>query len=188
MSTYLSFVAFLFLTFAIMSSGFVTQILSCQVQEQLHKNIYAKHIIGYLLIYVFIMLEGGWSFNREEDEKAEVNWSNGNALDSLLFAFGLYTLFLLSAKMQLVPNLLFYTLLFIVYVGNTQRLYWHNRERITDEHNEKALQALYVVFSIACAVLLYGVVDYYLYIRGKRTTQFSWSKFILGKPSCRRMD
>ena len=183
---YLSFIAFLFLAFAITSSGFVTQILSCQVQELLHTNIYVKHVIGYLLIYVFIMLEGGWAFNQEEEEQATVDWSNGNALDSLVYAFGLYVLFLSSAKMQLVPNLVFYGLLFIVYVGNTQRLYWHNRGHITDRQNLWTLRCLHLTMSLAAIVLVYGVCNYYVYVN-RRVKTFSWFTFILGKPACRRL-
>ena len=184
---HLSFIAFLFLAFAIMSSGFVTQILSCQVQELLHTNIYVKHIIGYLLIYTFIMLEGGWSFDKAEEEAANTDWSNGNAFDSLVYALGLYLLFLLSAKMQLVPNIAFYAVLFVGYVGNTQRLYWHNRSQITPEQNEKALRALFVLTCTALIILVYGVIDYYVYMSKRHTDRFSWLTFILGKPTCRRL-
>jgi len=183
---YLSFIAFLFLAFAITSSGFVTQILSCQVQELLHKNIYVKHVIGYLLIYVFIMLEGGWAFDQKEEAKAPVDWSNGNALDSLVYAFGLYVLFLLSAKMQLVPNVVFYGLLFIVYIANTQRMYWHNRGQITDAQNNWTLRCLQFIMSLAVIVLVYGVCNYYVYVN-QRVKTFSWFTFILGKPTCRRL-
>lgn len=183
---YLSFIAFLFLAFAVMSSGFVTQILSCQVQELLQKNIYVKHVIGYLLIYVFIMLEGGWAFDEDEKEQTDTNWSNGNAIDSLLYALGLYTLFLMSAKMQLVPNLVFYALLFVVYVFNTQRMYLYNRNKITAEQNNWFLYVLQGLTLVAFLVLLYGMYDYYIYIRRKRT-RFSWNTFILGKPTCRRL-
>ena len=151
---YLSYIAFLFLAFAVMSSGFVTQILSCQVQELLQKNIYVKHVIGYLLIYVFIMLEGGWAFDDDEKEQTDTNWSNGNAIDSLLYALGLYTLFLMSAKMQLVPNLVFYALLFVVYVFNTQRMYLYNRNKITAEQNKWFLYVLQSLTLMAFLVLL----------------------------------
>lgn len=183
---YLSYIAFLFLAFAVMSSGFVTQILSCQVQELLHTNIYVKHVIGYLLIYVFIMLEGGWTFDNEQKEQIDTNWSNGNAIDSLLYAFGLYTLFLMSAKMQLVPNLVFYVLLFVVYVLNTQRMYLHNRKKITDERNKLFLSALQCLTIVALLVLIFGVWDYYVYVRAKNN-HFDWTTFILGKQVCRRL-
>lgn len=36
------------------------------------------------------MMEGGWDFDDEENDKAPVNWSSGNAFHSLIFALFLY--------------------------------------------------------------------------------------------------
>ena len=84
-------IGFLFLVFAIISGGYVTQVLSCQIQRFLSNSLLGKHIIGFLLAFVFIMMEGGWSFDQETQKKAPVDWSNGNVLDSMVFAVGLYS-------------------------------------------------------------------------------------------------
>ena len=94
---YASKLGFLFVCIMIIASGYVTQVLPCQTQVYLQNGMMGKHIIGWLICFLFIMLEGGWSFNMEEQEKAEVDWSNGNAIDTLIFGAGLYIIFLLKS-------------------------------------------------------------------------------------------
>ena len=102
-----SVISFLFLKFAVIAGGYVTQVIPCQTQRILKHNIFSKHIIGFLLSFAFIMLEGGWGFNKElENSHPDNDWSNGNALESMIFAVILYVVFLLTAKMKLIPNLI----------------------------------------------------------------------------------
>ena len=121
-STHASKIGFLFISFMVVASGYVTQVLPCQTQSYLQEGMIGKHIIGWLICFLFIMLEGGWSFNMDEQNKAGVDWSNGNVLDSLVFGSMLYSIFLLTSKMKLMPNIILYSLLFSVYLINTQQL------------------------------------------------------------------
>ena len=45
------------------------------------------------MIFVFIMLEGGWDYNKERQDKAATDWSSGNTVNTLGYAFGIYALF-----------------------------------------------------------------------------------------------
>lgn len=184
----ISSLVFLFIAFVVMSSGFVTQILSCQVQHVLETNIYMKHVIGYILIYVFIMLEGGWSFNKEVDKKYDQNnWSNGNSFDSLIYALGLYVVFMVSAKMQFYPNILFYFMLFLIYVLNTQRLYWVNRNMLTKTQDKIFKYVLLSLLVFTMCMFVYGIYDYSQYTRIKHGDNFNWVTFFVGKPQCQRV-
>ena len=49
----------------VIASRYVTEVLPCQVQNYLQDGIVGKHVIGWLICFLFIMLEGGWSFNME---------------------------------------------------------------------------------------------------------------------------
>ena len=184
----ISSLVFLFIAFVVMSSGFVTQILSCQVQHVLETNIYMKHVIGYILIYVFIMLEGGWSFNKKVDEKyVQNNWSNGNSFDSLIYAFGLYVVFVVSAKMQFYPNIIFYFMLFLMYVLNTQRLYWVIRNMLTKTQDTIYKYVMLSLLVFTMCVFIYGIYDYSQYTRNKHRDDFNWITFFVGKPHCQRV-
>ena len=177
-------IGFLFLVFAVVSGGYVTQVLSCQIQRFLSHSLLGKHIIGFLLAFVFIMMEGGWSFDQETQDKAPVDWSNGNVLDSMIFAIGLYIAFLATAKMKLHTNIMLYVILFILYLLNTQRNYWLNREMISEERNEQLKHYnKYLVYG-ALAIFVYGFTDYFIHKKQQYKSKFSLFKFLYGKNKC----
>lgn len=177
-------IAFLFISFIVVASGYVTQVLPCQTQKFLENSIIAKHVIGVLISFLFIMLEGGWSFDMETQDKEPVDWSNGNVIDSMIFGSALYVIFLLSAKMKLIPNLLLYVILFGVYLVNTQRLYWKNREMITQEENDLYLKHIHLALITSVGIFLYGIIDYLIYQKSQYKQNFSLIKFILGNNKC----
>ena len=142
---YASKLGFLFVCIMIIASGYVTQVLPCQTQVYLQNGMMGKHVIGWLICFLFIMLEGGWSFNMEEQEKADVDWSNGNVIDTLIFGGGLYIIFLLTAKMKLIPSTILYVLLFSIYLINTQRLYWTNRNIISSNQNDNMITMIKIM-------------------------------------------
>ena len=177
--------AFLFLAYSVVTGGYITKILSCQLQHALVYNQYLKHVVGFLLIFVFIMLEGGWDFDEQENLKAPVNWSNGNSFHSLIYSVGLYLLFVLSSKMQLIPNIMFLSTLLILYIIHTQRKYWSNRQRI-EKSLEETIQIIEKTLIGGSGILFfYGIYDYIRYQRKQYGSAFRWSLFFLGKPNCR---
>lgn len=180
-------IAFLFIAFVVISSGYVTQVLPCQTQLFFENNIIAKHIVGILISFMFIMLEGGWSFDQKTEDKAPVDWSNGNVMDSLVFGFILYTVFLLTSKMKLKSNLILYGVLFCVYLLNTQRLYWVNRQLISDDESETYTQYIKYMLVFAGFIFMYGITDYYKYQKQSYGKNFSTIKFLLGTSKCNNL-
>ena len=177
--------AFLFLAYSVVTGGYITKILSCQLQHALVYNQYLKHVVGFLLIFVFIMLEGGWDFDEQENLKAPVNLSNGNSFHSLIYSVGLYLLFFLSSKMQLIPNIMFLSTLLILYIIHTQRKYWSNRQRI-EKSLEETIQIIEKTLIGGSGILfLYGIYDYIRYQRKQYGSAFRWTIFFFGKPNCR---
>ena len=87
----ISKISFLFVAFLIIAGGYATQIFSCSTQRYLSNDIYGKHIIGFGLIFMFIMLEGGWNFDKADRDKHPVDWSNGNCFDSFMDFFKQYS-------------------------------------------------------------------------------------------------
>ena len=151
----ISKIAFLFIVFAVIAGGVVQHILSCQMQKYLRDSEGAKHIVGIVMIFLFIMLEGGWDFDSEENAKAPIDWASGNALHTMAYALIIYAFFIIFSRNKLIPNIILFLLLFIVYLINTQRLYWKNRDRITEETSQKIIkfELLLIALSvIVCAV------------------------------------
>lgn len=184
METLLSRFAFIFLIYAVVTSGYINEILSCQMQKLLTESKYFRHILGVILVFVFIMMEGGWSFDPETDAKAENDWSRGNVMDTLAIAVGIYTVFLVSSKSRLVPNLVFFGLVLALYLMNTQRNYYKDRGMISEETNATILAVSKVVFGVAIVVLAYGFADYIGYQKANYGADFSWTTFLLGTSKC----
>jgi hypothetical protein len=187
-SSNISKISFLFVAFLIIAGGYANQIFSCSTQRYLQNNIYGKHIIGFGLIFMFIMLEGGWNFDNEDREKHPVDWSNGNCFDSLIYAGILYFIFLLSSKMKIYWNITFFSLLFILYVANTQRLYYYNRQQIDEKTNEHVLNGEKVILYSLPVVLFVGLLQYYLYKKDQLGKDFQLYLFFLGNAKCRDID
>ena len=156
METHMSKITFIFVSYILLAGGYVTQLIPHQTHIFLSKNVYAKHILGFITIFLFIMLEGGWSFDQETENSAPIDWSSGNALDTGMFALGVYSIMLLSSKMRLLPNLLFYFILFMLYLLNTQRLYWKNRDKISESQNARFVRVSKALCCVLPVILMYG--------------------------------
>jgi hypothetical protein len=154
----------------------------------LTNNFIGRHIIGIVMVFVFIMLEGGWSLQKKDDKESENNWSTGNVIDSLIISIGIYVIFLISSKSQLIPNIIFYVLLFILYAINTQRSFWLSRNKITEDTNTNIIHVEIGLFITILGTLCYGFIDYILYQKQNYKNNFSWSTFILGKTKCSSVD
>ena len=202
-STSITKVAFLFITYVVIAGGVLTRGLSCQLQRELETNRYLQHFIGFLCIFIFIMMEGGWDFNNKgkKDETMNTNnengnesnkpeeeivndFSNGNSIQTFFYSIAIYIVFILSSKMQLVPNLLFLAILFIAYLVTTQTNYWANRKLITPEQVSYSETIQNGLLGSSLVVLVYGFVDYVMYQKRQRGNKFDIVKFIFGAPTC----
>jgi len=186
-TTNVSRFAFIFLIYVLVTSGYISEILSCQMRNFIQKYWYARHILAIILVFAFIMFEGGWDFDKSEEDKESNNWASGNTIHSLIIAIIIYLVFLISSKSKLIPNILFFSLLFILYVTNTYREYKFRRE---DENNKdinknnNIIIFEQIIFILAIIVLVFGFIDYYFYQKRQYGDNFNHFKFILGTTSC----
>lgn len=183
----ISRISFIFVSLVIIAGGYTTQLLSCNTQKILQTNIYAKHLIGIFLIFMFIMLEGGWEFNSDLSNSTINNWSNGNCLSSMVYAICIYFVFLMSSKMRFNYTITFFVLLFILYITNTQRLYYRNRNKIDNELNHNIINIETIIFWILPFVLIIGIIDYYFYKKKEMGNKFNLFTFFIGCTKCKKL-
>ena len=141
----------------------------------------------FFINILFYYVGRGWDLDEEENNKTTNDWSSGNTFHTIIWSLGLYLLLLFSSRMRLRPNLLFFTLLFILYVVNTQRIYLLNRDRLSENENKNILKVLEYLVIIIIIVFVYGIIDYYNYQKIDYGKNFSWMKFIIGKNTCKNI-
>lgn len=178
-------VVFIFICFILIAGGEVRQLLSCGMQKQLRDNTYLKHIVGILLIFIFIMMEGGWSLNKELQDKKPVSWENGDSVGTLIYGIILYFIFLLTSKMNFNINILFYLLFFILYIINSERIFLFNRSVITNTTNSniELIELILLIFGVCLGV--YGIVEYYLVKKNEYKNKFTINNFLFGTNPCK---
>jgi hypothetical protein len=187
MKYFFSRFAFIFLIFIVVVTGFISEILSCQMRKFLSESKFIHYILGIIMVFGLIMFEGGWSFDPEDDTKANTNWSSGNVLHTIIFALCIFLVFYISSKSQLGPNIIFYTLVLVIYGMNTQMNYWIDRQMITPELEEKIYMSSKVLFIICIIVLIYGFLDYIFYQRHQYGSDFRWDLFLIGTRKCKSL-
>jgi hypothetical protein len=175
---------FVFLIYVLVTSGYVTEILSCQVRTYIQNNWYVRHILAVILLFAFIMFEGGWDFDKDRENKESNNWASGNTLHTLGIAVILYFIFLISSKSKLIPNIMFFILLLNIYMINTYREYVFVRKEIDDSTNNNILLFEQVLTCFAIIVLVFGFIQYYLYQVKEHPTDFDWFYFMIGADKC----
>jgi hypothetical protein len=187
-SVYLPRLAFLFLLFTVITSGFITELLSCQIRYVLTTNIYARHVLAILMIFIFIMGLGGWSIDSKLDEMVANDWTSGNVIETIIISISIYITFLISSKSQLVPNLIFFGLLLLLYLINTQRNFWKARNMISENTDAFMLYSTYILGGLSIITLFYGFINYINYQKIQYGNKFSWFYFILGGQKCSSLE
>ena len=87
--------------------------------------------------------------------------------------------------MRISWNVAFFSLLFILYVTNTQRLYHYNRNQLSKDTNQSILDAEKIVLYSLPFVLIIGVIDYFIYKKNQLGKDFQFYLFFLGNAKCR---
>lgn len=179
---------FLIFLFTIITSTYIGELLSCQFRYMLANNMYARHCLALLMIFFFIMGLGGWSFDSKVDKMASNSWSSGNAVDSLIMAFTIYIIFVISSRSKLVPNLIFLGSLFLIYIISAQRNYWEARNMITASTNSQMIYTTYILSITSVIALFYGFINYIYYQKSQYGDDFSWLYFIFGGNKCASLE
>ena len=179
----ISKIGFLFLALGIVFGGYIANIVPCQLQKFLKNNIYSHHLIGVLIFFIFIMMEGGWEFS-DKYKDIETNWLNGNAISSLYYALILHIVFVLTSKMKLNMSILFYSSLFILYLIHTTRLNKLIKNELSEENNINLIKLEKLIIILQLILIIYAVYEYYIYQLDEYKDKFRLFKFLIGDVKC----
>lgn len=151
------------------SGNFTASTLGCSTQRFLRDNMYAKHVVAFLILYFAI------------------DFSHSEAQDpALLFktAAMIYGLFLLFTKMHITITIAVFAVLAAVYILTTFIEYYKhdavNNKQLIDTLTEVQQNSFLALGSaILAGSAMYGVKQY-----NDHKGEWSTISFILGKVKC----
>lgn len=154
----------IFVLYLVISSNFLAQLFSCQLQYILNNSMLAKHFLGYMTLLFFVVLSSGDTQSTSE---------------ALLYSLIIYIIFWFSTRIS--------TEYFIVFIILTAAMYIiHLYQKESGVQVSRRLQIVKNILQISMFVVL--VVGFFFYIIEKKVEyrkKFSFKTFILGKPICK---
>lgn len=159
---------YLFILYLVISSNFLAPTFNCRVQELLNTSMFMKHILGFLTLVFFVVIAGiseTMSF-----------------IHLMSMSIGLYLWFIVSTRVHLHTFIVLITLLGIVYMIDLYQKKVTKPEPMRDKMIADAKKA------ISIFALLVTLVGFVIYLGEKKIeyrSDFSFTKFLLGNPTCR---
>lgn len=157
----------LFVFNLIVSGNYLGDLFGCRIQDLFAKNIYIKHLLGFLTLYFFVSLV-------DTDLKY-------NAVYKLLMTFAIYIIFLFSTKMYYKSWLGFISLLGLIYIISIVK------EIFKDDDRLKNILS-YVQYGLGVVAIILLILGMLYYMGEKKVeygNKFSYQKFFFAAPSCR---
>jgi steroid 5-alpha reductase family enzyme len=148
--------------------GFMTPLLSCDIQRLMTNNIFAKHIMSFILFF-FLM--------------AVIDTSNTASLGKTwLKALYIYILFMFAIKSKLAASM---TVIIILVIDQSIRLHMDYKKRNNDTKNldkyETVRKILFVALILVVAV---GYIMYMIRAMKEHGDDFSQVKLFFGTNKC----
>jgi len=148
--------------------GFMTPLLSCDIQRLMTNNIYAKHIMSFILFF-FLM--------------AVIDSSNSASVGTTwLKAFYVYVLFMFAIKSKLGASL---TVIALLVVDQTIRIHIENKKRHDKLDNIEIFErARKVLLAALIVTVIVGYIMYMIRAMTEHPEDFSHVKLFFGTNKC----
>jgi hypothetical protein len=156
-----------FVTLGILSN-YSGQLLSCDVQTLFDTNMYAKHILGFLTVLFF---------NVMEDASENANEIHVYILQSLI----LYLWFVMLTRTHIVVAIGIISMVVAIYIIDARA-----RKPRPGDNVKKIKLASSVLRWVTLGVTFVGMLHYLWLKRLEYGKDFSIIRFIVGTPNCRR--
>lgn len=150
--------------------NFTKETLACRLQEVLDKNIYAKHLICFILLFFLIIMAD--SKNMEQ-----------NIFINIGLCVLIYIVFIITTKLSFKLLIVVLILLLASYIIGTIAKKKKEDNNI-DEYKRLKL-AQNIIFIVLCCICVIGFIIYLIEKSREYKSNFSLLKFILGVNKCK---
>lgn len=160
----------MFFLVLILSSGFVTDIVSCKYQKIVKNNIYIKHLVAFLILYFL----NSNLFTIKDHPTTKIR-------NSII----LYLIFLIIMRQNKNFTIILFMLIFIIHILYEYYKYYQNSDDIKYSNNIEQLHILIRILSIITIIIAkIGLVVNYNSRKKEYGKNFSIISFILGNIAC----
>jgi hypothetical protein len=167
----------IFVAYLLIAANFLGTLFSCQTQRLLQQNQFIRHTIGFITVYMFVIVSGD-----NDDSKA-------TRLLRFPMALAVYVSFVLSTKMRHTWWIAFIVILLIANViqivhdevGNASET---NLDGWTVDQNSAIRITQVVLLCIAMVVIVVGFIAYLHDKKQEYGDKFRLITFMLGRPEC----
>ena len=160
----------LFAFYLIVFCNFTKELIGCKLMDLLDKNMYAKHLIGFVLLFFLVIMVD--SKNMEK-----------NLLINFAYSVLIYILFIITTRLSYYVMLLFLVILLVIYILGTIAKKKKEENKEEDYKQLKYVQS--ILFIIMCLIGFIGFIFYFIEKYREYRKNFSIFKFIVGDTVCR---
>lgn len=165
----------LFILFVIVGGNYISQLFPCGLQTFLEKNMFAKHVLGFFTLLLFVELT-----NAAGDDDG-VSWRTVVARSVMLYVW-----FVFTTTME--PSV-FFVLLGLLTALYVLRLYIHELDTKANPEDIKTVAKLRVIetwlYYSCMLVTVFGVIAYYGRKKNELGDKFDLLNFFIGNVSCK---
>ena len=163
--------------FIILSGNYLGKLLACQTQRLFTNDMIAKHTIGLISLYFFVIIT---------DDKMQ----KYNPLMTLLLTVIIYVYFLLMAKVETSYFIVIMLLLSLLVLLQIYKEYLYTKEDDKLENYEIHVKKLIyklqnIILFLSFFLTIFGALVYLGMKKEEYGKDFKLQTFLLGKPNCK---
>lgn len=175
----------IFTFFLIISGNYLNSLFGCGIQRLLTDNMYVKHILGFMTLYLFTTLSNIASGDNTKDNYYSF-------IPRLVITVLLYIWYILISKTYASYTIAIIMIFFIIFVMTTfiQDLKV-DTDKEGDNDNWNFKRQVYIKRSIIALVvvnIILTIIGFIKYFKAKRIEHkkaWSWRKYFIGIPECK---
>lgn len=159
-----------FAFYLLVACNYIKEIFGCRLQHVLDNNIYAKHMIAFLLLFFLIVV-------------INPDYADRDIVKNILMSIGIYVWFLITTRVPLFIMIIVLILLISSYIVSITK-----KRNEKDKNEEGAKRAENWQNGLAYTALGLSIVGFVMYTIEKKMeykSKFSLLKFISGDIQCR---
>ena len=163
----------IFIFYLVVSGNFIGNTFSCKLQKILETNMFAKHFMGVMLLFFFVVYIEG---------------NKHNPLKQIVYVIVVYLSFLITTNMEITTLLITLFILFIIYIMNEVKVYYSTYENENNELTDILDNIKYTQFTLGIICIALTLFGFFLYMYMKYTEYkgtFSIYKFLFGVTKCK---